>query len=65
MVLELSGNYTVEIIDIVRQPELAKSMEVVAVPTLIKNFPLPVRRLVGDLSQEAKVRAALDLRPCG
>lgn len=60
---ELAGRYELEVIDIYQQPNLARSEELVAVPTLIKTLPLPIRHLIGDLSEEEKVLVGLDLRP--
>jgi circadian clock protein KaiB len=59
---ELPGQYDLEVIDIYQQPELLMTEQVVAVPTLIKSLPTPIRRLVGDLSDEQKVLVGLDLR---
>jgi circadian clock protein KaiB len=59
---ELAGRYELEVIDIYQQPELAKQNKVVAVPTLIKTLPAPIRRLIGDLSEEEKVLVGLDIR---
>ncbi len=53
----------VEVIDVRQHPELAKGEQIIAVPTLIKQLPSPVRRLVGDLSQTEKVLLGLDLKP--
>jgi circadian clock protein KaiB len=50
------------VIDIYQQPELAKEGEIIAAPTLVKRLPLPLRRLVGDLSDEQKVLLGLDLK---
>ena len=47
--VELKGNYTLEVIDIYQQPSLACDNQIVATPTLIKEFPLPVRRFIGNL----------------
>ncbi len=59
---ELKGHYELEIIDIYQQPELAKNAEIVAVPTLIKSLPAPIRRLVGDMSDRERVLVGLDLK---
>jgi len=59
----LDGHYELEVIDIYQQPELAKGEQIVATPTLIKKLPLPLRRLVGDLSQKERVLLGLDLKP--
>lgn len=58
---ELAGNYELEVVDIHQKPELAAQIELIALPTLIKNFPLPMRRLIGDLSDKKKVLAILDI----
>ncbi|HTY81713.1 MAG TPA: circadian clock KaiB family protein [Dehalococcoidales bacterium] len=61
----LGSNYELEVIDIYQQPRLAKGDQIVAVPTLIKQLPLPMRRLIGDLSREDKIVLGLDLQPKG
>ncbi|MBC6991078.1 circadian clock KaiB family protein [Hymenobacter sp. BT491] len=57
----LKGRYELLIVDIYQQPNLAQREQIIAAPTLIKRHPLPVRRLVGDLSQREQVLAALQL----
>ncbi len=59
----LSGRYKLEVIDIYQQPELAREEQIVAAPTLIKKLPLPLRKLVGDLSDQERVLVGLDLKP--
>lgn len=59
----LEGRYDVEIIDIYKQPSLAKGQQILATPTLVKVLPLPLRRIVGDLSQKDRVLLGLDLVP--
>lgn len=59
----LSGRYELQIIDIYQQPELARTEQIVAVPTLIKKLPLPLRRLIGDMSDEQRVLVGLDILP--
>ncbi len=59
----LKGRFDLQVIDIYQQPELARDPEIIAVPTLIKKLPLPLRRLVGDLSKENRVLIGLDLLP--
>ena len=59
----LQGRYDLEIIDIYKQASLAKGEQIVAVPTLVKRLPLPLRRLVGDLSQTDRVLLGLDIVP--
>ncbi len=58
----LVGRYELEVIDIYQQPALAKGDQIIAAPTLIKKLPLPLRRLVGDLSNKDRVLLGLDLR---
>jgi len=58
----VKGWYDLEVIDIRRHPNLAREAQIVAVPTLIKRLPLPLRRLVGDMSNVTKVLVGLDLR---
>ena len=57
----LKNLYDLEVIDIYQQPNLARDEQIVAVPTLIKRFPPPLRRLIGDLSNLKKVLFGLDL----
>ena len=58
----LHGRYDLEVIDIYQQPTLAKGEQIVAAPTLIKKLPLPLRRVIGDLSSTERVLLGLDLR---
>ena len=57
----LPDGYDLEVIDLYQQPELAKKHGLLAAPTVLRTRPLPVRRIVGDMSDEARVVAALDL----
>ena len=57
----LEGRYDLEVIDIYQQPALTKGEQIIAAPTLIKKFPLPMRRLIGDLSNRQRVLLGLDL----
>ena len=59
----LAGRYALEIVDIYQQPELAEADQVVAAPTLLKLEPLPVRRIIGDLSDESRVLRGLGVVP--
>ncbi|MBA4150719.1 MAG: thiol-disulfide isomerase [Verrucomicrobia bacterium] len=59
----LEGRYELEIIDIYQQPSLAKGEQIIAAPTLIRKLPLPLRRVIGDMSNEDRVLVGLDLRP--
>jgi len=58
----LQGRYELEVIDIYQQPKLAADEQIIAAPTLIKKLPLPLRRVIGDLSDEQRVLIGLDLR---
>ena len=58
----LKNRYDLEVIDIYQQAKLARDEQIVAVPTLIKRLPLPLRRLIGDMSNQEKVLFGLDLR---
>lgn len=58
----LKGRYELEVIDIYQQPALATENQIIAAPTLIKKLPLPLRRLVGDFSNQDRVVLGLDLR---
>jgi len=58
----LKGRYELEIIDIYQQPALAKDEQIIAAPTLIKKLPLPLRKLIGDMSDKERILLGLDLR---
>jgi circadian clock protein KaiB len=58
----LSGRYEIEIIDLVERPALAKGDDILAIPTLVRRLPAPSRRIVGDLSNTARVLAGLQLQ---
>jgi circadian clock protein KaiB len=57
----MRGHVDLEIIDVYKQPELAQTYQVVALPTLVKLLPLPVRRIIGDLSEQDRVIKGLEL----
>ena len=57
----LQGHYELEVVDIYQQPTAARDEQIIAAPTLIKSLPLPLRRLVGDFSDQDRVAAGLDL----
>jgi circadian clock protein KaiB len=59
----LPGRYEVEVIDLLRNPELAKTDQIIAIPTLVKKLPVPVRHIIGDLSETARVLVNLELKP--
>ncbi len=58
----LKGRYKLEVIDIYQQPTLAKGEQIIAVPTLIKYLPVPLKKIIGDMSKSEKVIFGLDLR---
>lgn len=58
----LNGRYDLEVIDIYQQPTLAKGEQIIATPTLIKKLPLPLRRVIGDMSDTDRVLLGLDLQ---
>ena len=60
---ELQGQYELEIIDVLEYPEVAENEKILATPTLIKSLPLPLRRLIGDLSNTEKVLLGLEVQP--
>ena len=57
----LAGRYELEVIDVYQQPVLAKDEQIVAAPTLVKKLPLPLRRIISDMSQRDRVLLGLDL----
>jgi circadian clock protein KaiB len=60
---ELGGEYALDIIDVLKHPEAAESDRILATPTLIKQLPPPLRRVIGDLSDKEKVLLGLEVRP--
>jgi len=61
----LEGKYRIEVIDLVKNPQLAKGDQIVAIPTLIRKLPTPVKKIIGNLSNTEKVLVGLDLRKVG
>ena len=59
----LADRYTIEVIDLARQPRLAQGDQIVALPTLIRKLPPPIKRIVGDLSNLEQVMVGMDLKP--
>lgn len=59
----IKNRYELEVIDIYQQPTLAKGEQIIAAPTLLKKFPLPLRKFIGDMSDTKKILVGLDLRP--
>jgi circadian clock protein KaiB len=58
---QLKGKYHIEVIDLLKNPRLARDNQILAVPTLIRKLPLPVRKIIGDLSNTERVLVGLDL----
>jgi len=59
----LAGKYRIEVIDLLVNPQLAKGDQIVAIPTLVRKLPEPIRKIVGDLSKTERVLVGLQLRP--
>jgi len=59
----LSGRYTIEVVDLMTNPALAQRDQIVAIPTLIRQLPEPLKRIIGDLSNAEKVLVGLDIQP--
>ena len=59
----LPGRYTIEVVDLLEKPQLAKGEQIVAIPTLVRKLPEPIRKIVGDLSNVEKTLVGLQLRP--
>jgi circadian clock protein KaiB len=58
----LKGRYVLDVVDIYRQPTLARGEQIIAAPTLIKRLPLPLRRMIGDMADTERILVGLDLR---
>lgn len=61
--VHLGGKYQIEVIDLLRSPQLAQGDQIIAVPTLVRKLPHPVKKIIGDLSNRDRVLVGLDLRP--
>ncbi|HEU5451172.1 MAG TPA: circadian clock protein KaiB [Terriglobales bacterium] len=61
--VHLGGKYQIEVIDLLRNPQLAQGDQIIAVPTLVRKLPHPVKKIIGDLSNRDRVLVGLDLRP--
>jgi circadian clock protein KaiB len=59
----LKGIYVIEVIDLLIHPQLAEGDQILAVPTLVKKVPEPIRKIIGDLSNEERVLVGLNIRP--
>jgi circadian clock protein KaiB len=61
----LKGRYRIEVVDLLKNPRLARGDQILAVPTLVRKLPEPVRKIIGDLSNEERVLVGLDVRAVG
>lgn len=59
----LAGRYAIEVIDLLKNPQLAEGDQIFAIPTLVRKIPEPLRKIIGDLSNEEKVLVGLNIRP--
>ena len=59
----LADKYRIELIDLLENPQLARGDQIIAVPTLVRNLPAPMKKIIGDLSNTERVLVGLDLRP--
>lgn len=61
----LAGQYTIEVIDLIENPKLARGDQIFAVPTLVRRLPPPIKKIIGDLSNTERVLVGLDIQPAG
>jgi circadian clock protein KaiB len=59
----LQGRYSIEVIDLVENPQLGRGDQILALPTLVRRLPTPIKKIIGDLSNTERVLVGLDLRP--
>ncbi len=59
----LEGRYSIEVIDLLENPQLARGDQILAIPTLVRRLPEPIKKIIGDLSQTERVIVGLDIRP--
>lgn len=59
----LQGRYRIEVVDLVKNPHLARTDQILAIPTLVRRLPEPIRKIIGDLSNSERVLVGLDLQP--
>ena len=59
----LAGKYQIEVVDLVETPQLARSDQILAIPTLVRRLPSPIRKIIGDLSNSERVLVGLDIVP--
>ncbi len=61
----LEGKYRIEVVDLLENPQLGRGDQILALPTLVRNLPTPIKKIIGDLSNTERVLVGLDLRPRG
>ena len=61
----LAGKYKIEVIDLLKDPQLAKGHQIVAIPTLVRELPEPIKKIIGDLANTERVLVGLDIVPVG
>jgi circadian clock protein KaiB len=61
----LAGRYQIEVIDLAKEPQLAQGDQIVAIPTLVRKLPAPIKRIIGDLSNFERTMVGMDLQPIG
>lgn len=61
----LAGRYTIEVVDLLENPQLARDHQILAIPTLVRRLPEPLKRIIGDLSDTERTLVGLDLQPRG
>ncbi len=59
----MAGQYEIEVIDLLKNPQLAEGDQILAIPTLVRKLPTPIKKIIGDLSNEVRVLVGLDVRP--
>src|SRR5512146_2132813 len=59
----LQGQYRIEVVDLLKNPQLARGDQILAIPTLVRKLPEPVKKIIGDLTNEERVLVGLDVRP--
>src|SRR5512135_2394721 len=59
---QLKGRYSIEVIDLLKNPQLSREHQILAIPTLVRKLPVPVRKIIGDLSDTEKVLVGLDIK---
>ena len=60
---QLQGRYRIEVIDLLEKPQLAKGDQIIAIPTLVRRLPPPIKKIIGNLSKTERVSVGLDLQP--